>query len=83
MLEKSKASSVEVSTEFIMLINLYLKSHVQFDLHFLIPGVQWSTNPKLRGVIISFLSAKQASLRDKEVFIPQEIGPDGIDYYGK
>ena len=82
-MQKSKASSVEVSTEFIMLINLYLKSHVQFDSHFLIPGVQWSTNPKMRGVIISFWPAKQASPREKEFFIPLEIGPDGIDYYGK
>ena len=49
----------------------------------LILDVKWSTNPKMRGAIISFWPAKQAAPREKEFFIPQEVGADGIDYYGK
>jgi hypothetical protein len=37
----------------------------------------------MRGVIIKFWPAKQAQPKEKEFFIPQEVGPDGIDYYGK
>ena len=81
-MQKLKTSSVEVSKEF-NFIYLHLKSHVHFDHISLIPGVQWSTNPKMRGAIITFWPAKQCTPKAKEFFIPMDIGADGIDYYGK
>jgi len=44
-------------------------------------NVQFSSNPKLRGVIFTFMPGKQACPQTKEFFIPMTPGQDGIDYY--
>jgi len=60
----------------------YLGSNRVGEIKHLTRGnVQFSSNPKLRGVIFTFMPGKQACPQTKEFFIPMTPGQDGIDYY--